>query len=162
MRIKRRYVNDSQRTVILHLGDHDPSGIDMTRDILERLQGFLGYHGCADSLTLYRIALNMDQVEEHNPPPNPAKLTDSRCAGYMDQYGDESWELDALRPDVLIELIRTKIMEQVEDLALLHACKKNEDDAKRTLGAVRDNWTDVVEFVGAHQEGPDGDDEQGE
>ena len=92
--------------VIIHLGDHDPSGIDMSRDIEDRLQMFGNQDGGLTFenhfLGLRRIALNMDQIETFNPPPNPAKLTDSRCKSYMDKYGDESWELDALEPKVQI------------------------------------------------------------
>ena len=47
----------------------------------------------------------MEQIEEFSPPPNPAKLTDSRCGSYIRKYGDESWELDALEPRVITELI---------------------------------------------------------
>ena len=72
------------RSVILHLGDHDPSGVDMTRDIQERLAMF----GAAT--VVRRIALTYDQVQAYNPPPNPAKLTDSRCKAYIERYGDES------------------------------------------------------------------------
>lgn len=83
------------RSVILHLGDHDPSGVDMTRDIQERLAMF----GAAT--VVRRIALTYDQVQAYNPPPNPAKLTDSRYKAYIERYGDESWELDALNPTVI-------------------------------------------------------------
>jgi len=93
---------------IIHLGDHDPSGIDMTDDINKRLNDVF----CSD-VTVHRIALTMDQVEEFDPPPNPAKLTDSRCVKYMDEYGDESWELDALTPEVINELISDNISELV-------------------------------------------------
>jgi hypothetical protein len=85
--------------VILHFGDHDPSGIDMTRDIEERLINTFGAPA-----EVIRIALNMDQIEEYNPPPNPAKSTDSRFESYMQEFGDESWELDALEPQVLEDL----------------------------------------------------------
>ena len=81
---------------VLHLGDHDPSGIDMTRDNDDRLSMF-----AEGGVYLRRIALNMDQVEEYNPPPNPAKTTDTRYESYINEYGEESWELDALDPDVL-------------------------------------------------------------
>ncbi len=57
-----------------------------------------------------RIALNMDQVEKYNPPPNPAKITDSRAAGYIKIHGNESWELDALDPKVLTTLIEKTVM----------------------------------------------------
>lgn len=89
--------------IIFYLGDHDPSGIDMTRDIEERLKMFAG------TVKVERLALNMDQVEEYDPPPNPAKLTDSRCAGYIEEYGDESWELDAMEPSVLSELVEDAV-----------------------------------------------------
>ena len=93
-----------QKIVVLHFGDHDPSGIDMTRDIRERLELFVG-----EPIEIRRIALNMDQVEEYNPPPNPAKSTDSRFRSYLEKYGDESWELDALEPQVLVDLVRFHI-----------------------------------------------------
>ncbi len=93
---------NKQRTHIIHLGDHDPSGIDMSRDIEERIAAFMAHHGYNRNwFEFTRIALNMDQIQQYNPPPNPAKSTDSRFQGYMDIHGDESWELDALEPQVL-------------------------------------------------------------
>lgn len=89
--------------VLFHLGDHDPSGIDMTRDIADRLALF------RSDVDVRRIALTMDQIRQYNPPPNPAKLSDSRCEGYIKEYGTESWELDALDPPVLAELIRSNV-----------------------------------------------------
>jgi hypothetical protein len=59
----------------------------------------------AERLTFTRIALNMDQVEAYAPPPNPAKLTDSRSNAYVKRFGGQSWELDALPPDALAGLI---------------------------------------------------------
>jgi hypothetical protein len=56
-------------------------------------------------LKVCRLALNMDQIERYNPPPNPAKLTDSRANGYIARYGSSSWELDALEPTVLARLV---------------------------------------------------------
>lgn len=99
-----KYSDAGQRPVILHLGDHDPSGIDMTRDIEDRLTLF---H--ESSVRVERIALNYSQIEEFNPPPNPAKQTDSRFKEYASLHGDESWELDALTPQVLVELIQSEI-----------------------------------------------------
>lgn len=87
---------------ILHLGDHDPSGIDMTRDLIERLELLTGIG--RSRFELHRLALNMEQIEENNCPPNPAKLTDSRATGYLRKFGNESWELDALEPRYLVNL----------------------------------------------------------
>lgn len=102
------HINNEQNVTIIHLGDHDPSGIDMSRDIEERLQMFIGYDN-ADWLTVDRIALNMDQVRKHKPPPNPCKLTDARATDYIRKFGQSSWELDALDPRTLDALIETTI-----------------------------------------------------
>jgi hypothetical protein len=56
----------------------------------------------------------MDQIEQYDPPPNPAKLTDSRGEAYVEEYGDDSWELDALRPETLIELIKSEIKSEID------------------------------------------------
>jgi hypothetical protein len=98
------YVQAGQRPIIFHLGDHDPSGIDMTRDNRDRLTMFAGV-----PIQVVRLALNMSQVEQYSPPPNPAKLTDSRASGYVAEYGDSSWELDALNPTILRDLIHDAV-----------------------------------------------------
>jgi hypothetical protein len=100
------YEKGGQDPVVLYLGDHDPSGIDMTRDIKDRL----ALLGCKIT-QVERIALTLDQVREHNPPPNPAKVTDSRYQAYMAEFGEESWELDALEPAFLVDLISKKTLE---------------------------------------------------
>lgn len=81
-----RYKKQKQKPVVFHFGDHDPSGKDMSRDILDRLELFTG-----GMLQFERLALNMNQVEQYEPPPNPAKITDSRANAYIAEFGDESW-----------------------------------------------------------------------
>lgn len=101
-----RYREEGQETVVIHMGDHDPSGIDMTRDNQERLCMFSG-----DFVEVRRIALNYDQVKQYAPPPNPAKMTDSRVGSYISNFGHSSWELDALEPRVLQALAQDTIDE---------------------------------------------------
>lgn len=103
-RMLRNVRRHNQEPVIIHLGDHDPSGIDMTRDIQDRIRTFKG-----ELVEVRRVALNRDQVDEYDPPPNPAKTTDSRFQGYIVRYGEESWELDALEPNVLVSLIEKEV-----------------------------------------------------
>jgi hypothetical protein len=111
-------LENGQNVQILHLGDHDPSGIDMTRDLRERINLFADLDSFGKAgygwLNVERIALTMDQIDDQKPPPNPAKETDSRFAEYRQRFGDESWELDALRPQYLNDLIETHIEEHVD------------------------------------------------
>lgn len=124
---------------ILHLGDHDPSGLDMSRDIEERLMMFarLG------DVHFNRLALNMDQVRLYDPPPNPAKETDSRYAGYAAEFGDESWELDALKPKVIMELVKTHIEALIDKPKFQEAIEK-EEEGRRRLERVSENWAEVT------------------
>lgn len=141
------YMRAGQDVMILHLGDHDPSGIDMTRDIVDRLRLFLAGDGLdPDRLTVSRIALNMDQVEEYGPPPNPAKLTDSRIGSYLLAHGDQSWELDALPPETLAALINQGIDAVVEPDA--YAGQVADEARHRTLlERTARRWSDVVDFI---------------
>lgn len=134
-----RWSHKGQRTIILHLGDHDPSGLDMTRDNDARLNMFASWHGCE----VRRLALNMDQVEEFNPPPNPAKETDARFAEYAEQYGESSWELDALDPDFIAGLIRQEV-ENDRDPDKWEAAVTEEDANKERLDWVSNNWNSKI------------------
>lgn len=126
-----------QEPLVIHLGDHDPSGIDMTRDNRDRLS-LLSY----DEVEVHRIALNRDQIDEYSPPPNPAKLTDSRAQDYIATYGPTSWELDALEPKVLTDLIAAAIDPHI-DREKWHEAADREYDQRAILKAVRSRWDEV-------------------
>lgn len=136
-----RHVAKGQTPVIFHFGDHDPSGMDMTRDVTDRLEIF-----SEGTVRVDRLALNMDQVEKYQPPPNPAKITDSRAAKYIEIHGDESWELDALDPKTLAALIE-KAIKSVRDWEKWKMLRDKREDAKATLTSVSDNWGEVEGFV---------------
>lgn len=122
------YNEIGQAVHILHLGDHDPSGIDMTRDNDDRLQIFSE----GGNVNVNRLALNMKQVRQYNPPPNPAKLTDSRAKDYIEKFGDESWELDALDPKVIDRLI-SKAIEALIDPDPWAEMQRNEEKARKRI-----------------------------
>lgn len=136
-----RCLRDGQEPIILHFGDHDPSGLDMTRDIGARLATFAG-----DDVKVKRLALNMDQVDAYDPPPNPAKTTDSRYLNYVEAYGDESWELDALDPTVLADLVRESVLSFRDD-DLWREAEEEERAERDRLMKVALRWDDVSEFV---------------
>ncbi len=124
---------------VIYLGDHDPSGIDMTRDIKDRLGTFLSSGATFEMV--FRLALNMDQVNQYNPPENPAKTTDSRFKGYMDIYGSSSWELDALEPKVLAKLVEDKILDYL-DMDLWDKVVADEESDKERLTEIAKEWGD--------------------
>lgn len=134
-----RYASDGYQPIILHLGDHDPSGIDMTRDITDRLDMFTRYEG----VEVKRLALNFDQVETYQPPPNPAKMTDSRFQRYLEEHGDESWELDALEPTVIAALIQDAI-DAIRDPDLWEETEREENEARNLLVAASRRWDEVA------------------
>lgn len=126
-----------KKTTIIYLGDHDPTGVDINRDIQDRL-ALLRSTAYVD-----RIALNMDQVIALNPPPSPVKVTDSRTNGYVDTYGtDDCWELDAIDPPTMDALIQDAIRAHV--VMSLRRDRLNREAGERAeLEAVRDNWPDI-------------------
>lgn len=175
-RIVKQVMEHERKVRIIHLGDHDPSGVDMTRDIAERLEGFLAHHVWVDvvkkhirsggsrndenvitsigvpiigeGIKVNRIALSMGQIRRYNPPPNPAKITDSRASSYIAEHGDESWELDALDPDVLTDLIDGAIREYV-DVDKWEGVRARQEKEREVLTKTSENWSEVSAFVGA-------------
>ena len=147
------YTNMGKYVSIIHLGDHDPSGIDMSRDIEERLNLFGKHDGGrlfkTHFIGLNRIALNMDQIEQFNPPPNPAKLTDTRCNKYIEKYGDESWELDALEPKVINQLISDAISIYADEEHMQRVRDQVECE-KEVMERVCDNWSTIMEEYGSY------------
>lgn len=120
---------------ILYIGDHDPSGLDMIRDIHDRLAEF------GVEVEVSPLALTMAQIRQYNPPPNPAKMTDSRSGEYVANHGAQSWEVDALRPEVLHRLVEKGITDLI-DLDLWNEKINFEEGEKARLEAVAKTWHD--------------------
>lgn len=187
----RSALEDGQNIVILYLGDFDPSGIDMIRDVTERplemllpmadefmqetfeqyaKDDFYGdereaHYSLEDSyqddedcfyedsegfkffehlralikkrFSVVPIALTRPQITQYNPPPNPAKRTDSRFEKFADEHGTQSWEVDALRPEVLNGLLENAITERI-DLAKYEEILLQEVSDKVKLRKLRD------------------------
>lgn len=137
-RFKRQGWRDSR--TIIHLGDHDPSGIDMSRDIQERMDLF------GADVEVKRVALTMEQIETFNPPPNPTKLSDARATGYISKYGYECWELDALEPKVITELIENEVT-ALCDWDLFNSVAWKEKTDKNNIQKICDNYTHVISLL---------------
>ena len=120
---------------LIYLGDHDPSGTDMTRDVEDRL--IIMTQGV--EIEVHRIALNYEQVLLYNPPPNRTKKTDSRSGPYVAEYGESSWELDALEPQVVTELLNEAI-DDLMDGDLYEEALKQEESDKADLRRLAEEW----------------------
>ena len=169
------YLQDGQEVVILHFGDHDPSGLDMTRDIEDRLRLFLLHdwvrfegdnrsdmpreelkawlirehpnYGWDSRLDVRRLALTGGQVQQYSPPPNPAKSTDARYRKYANEHGDQSWELDAREPTVLGQLVLDEI-DAIFDHDRWDAAVERENAGAARLEAVSQRWPEIEGLVG--------------
>lgn len=145
-----RYLENGQVPVVIHLGDHDPSGMDMSRDIFDRLELFVKAEGY-DPADVQRIALNMNQIEMYRPPPNFAKLTDTRASAYIKRYGQNSWELDALEPTVLAGLIEDTVMAYRDDRLWQEAVTLEEQHRENLRDAAK-RWGDVKRYLKGDEE----------
>ncbi|MGA2502483.1 MAG: hypothetical protein ABSG01_00160 [Anaerolineales bacterium] len=112
--------NCGKSVCIIYLGDHDPSGIDMTRDLKERLEMYSGL----EDIEVDRVALNMDQIRLWKPPENPAKEMDKRYKAYVKEFGESCWELDAVPPDQLAGLVRSAVLSRRDNEKWQEAIKK--------------------------------------
>jgi hypothetical protein len=94
--------------IVLYFGDFDPSGVDIERDLEDRL-----YRYGAKDFKVKRIALKLDQIKEYNLPPMPVKLSDARAESFMAKHGDQSVELDALDPNLLQDTVEKAIRDNI-------------------------------------------------
>lgn len=142
--------------VVIYVGDHDPSGIDMTRDNIERLSMFAG-----EQIEVRRVALNRDQIDLHRLPGNPAKITDSKAGlrkdgtirpgSYIDLHGFESWEVEALRPKLLEGVIEAEFMSLI-DHDLWAERRAEEEHNQGLLASVLNRWDEVESMFGGEEE----------
>ena len=79
----------------------------------------------------------MEQIEDLKPPPNPAKVTDSRYEGYLAEYGEESWELDALEPQYIVNLIEEEILTERDDSLWDKAVKEQEQERQQIADIIK-------------------------
>lgn len=139
-------INNDKNVIIFYLGDHDPSGLDMIRDIRDRLSEMLIYgtelqnnfddleqaqYWLNKKLQVKPIALTSKQVRDYNPPPNPAKLTDPRATKYVEEFGYTSWEVDALNPKTLDTLVKESILDYIDLDKHQEILDKEEEDKEK-------------------------------
>lgn len=188
-------INEGTPVRILYMGDHDPSGLDMVRDIEDRIVQFLikgdmmdedkvqkwwEKDGCLtwfdvadfddkydrmrymsresedfydlfqqgrnemyidekELFSVMHVGLTTDQIKRFNPPPNPAKITDSRADGYIRNHGRESWELDAISPPDMEQIIEDAVLSILDEDKFSDMVKKEKKD-KLDLQKLSDHY----------------------
>ncbi len=132
----KRYADwDNGRLVtVLHFGDLDPSGKAIPVSLKERFQE----RGCDPEII--RVALTPELVGKYNIPSKPLKrkdgrIRDTRAPEYMKEHGDNTWELEALRPTILRGLLEEAIKKHV-DLDALNRVERRQGRDRRKLGAL--------------------------
>lgn len=129
-----RFKEHSGEKVLLYFGDHDPSGKDMVRDIRDRFNTFR-----VEDIEVFNPALNFDQIKKYSPPENPTKVDDPRAKEYIAKYGHSCWELDALPPKVLAEIIEQSLLPHV-NIALYNDQLDQERRDKKTISKFIDDY----------------------
>jgi hypothetical protein len=97
-------------TEVLHIGDHDPSGVSMFLAFLEDVEAFARELG--GQATFTRLAVTPAQIRQYRLPTAPPKATDNRA------FSGETCQAEALPPDVLANILRTAIEERVDQRVL--------------------------------------------
>ena len=126
---RNRMLEDDREPVILYLGDLDPSGEQMTEDVENRASLLYG-----DDVEVERLALNPDQVQAYDLIPQPAKTSDSRARAFIERNGTECYELDALPPRALIQIVRDGIESYLDMPGYESALAREEADREVMQG----------------------------
>jgi hypothetical protein len=127
--------DDGRDLIVLYVGDWDPSGLCMSEaDLPERFRRYDGGH-----VKLKRIALTQDRLTDLPSFPASDKRKDPRHGWFVRTYGQECWELDALDPNILRDIVTEKIKEQIEPEAW-ERCKVTERAEYGSLRQIMKNW----------------------
>lgn len=194
-----RPINEGRKCFILYLGDFDPSGMDMIRDVKDRTLEFLlndetlvNWVGMKldeledeareeifedldikyndfeefkmlfdpsydedgeeqfipakakiyDSFEVVPIALTRAQITQYKPPANPAKRTDPRAKDFIKEHGSTSWEVDALRPEVLNAILENAIVERIDLKMYTDVVDREQADKDRLQQIIDENYPD--------------------
>jgi hypothetical protein len=105
--------DDGRPLIVLYIGDYDPSGLCMSEhDLPNRLDEYGGEH-----VDIRRIALTLEHLDDLPSFAASDKKKDPRYKWFVENYGDQCWELDALDPNDLRSLVEGAIEDEIEPVA---------------------------------------------
>jgi hypothetical protein len=102
-----RICANGKPTVVLHLGDFDPSGQSIFDSVAADVSAFVEQDKpwATVSVAFKRVALIARQVRQYDLPTAPPKATDSRSKSWK----GGTCQLEALPPDVIADILRQNI-----------------------------------------------------
>ncbi len=125
-------IRQGRAPTIYYLGDFDPSGVDIRRNVEQRLREFVSEINFSNSFgaffssdfTFQALAVFEEQIEAYRLQTRPTKQSDSRSRG----FGNQSVELDAIAPNELRALVREAVESHLPDGALdeVHLAEESE------------------------------------
>ena len=120
------------RNYVYALGDFDPSGIDATRTLQEKMQRF------KPDVVFERIAVNEEHLDSLEAAHRETKGSDSRAKRFFERFGRgaPSVELDAIPPSTLRQMVRDKIEQHIPD-GHLEQIQNEEEQARAVLREMR-------------------------
>lgn len=123
---------DGRPTYVYVLHDWDPGGLRIFDRIREELTGFVGDEA---ELHVRRLALTPYQIADLNLPTRPGKEKDPNMAEFTRRFGNRCVELDAIPPNTLREMVRTKLESHMEPdhLARLKFAEEEERRGLRNI-----------------------------
>jgi hypothetical protein len=127
--------DDGRPLIALYVGDYDPSGMFMSeQDLPNRLEKYDGHH-----VDLRRIALTLSQTRGLLSFPASDKKNDKRHPWFVRSFGSRCWELDALDPNTLREIVEEEINTEIEPVAWERCAEINRAE-QASLRHVLDSW----------------------
>lgn len=137
--------------IIKYLGDFDPTGQDIPRNIREELQGTFDI-----DVKLERIALNKEQIDNFQLPPEPAKKTDARYEQFKENHGDIAVEVDALPPESFKQIIIDEVNKEFDQDIYQQTLQEEQKDKRMIEDKLRylintenidDNIKEHIEWI---------------
>ena len=119
-------------TMILHVGDRDPSGEHVHMSLSEDLNAFVEDLAAEDYVRLERIAVTDEQVQRLSLPTSPPKKTDRRSFD-----GSATTQAEAIEPRELRRIVRAAVLDQL-DADVLAGVLNDEAAARKALVAALD------------------------
>jgi hypothetical protein len=112
-------------TILLHLGDADPSGYSIFQAVYEDVAAFLerDRRFAGQTFTAEKVALKLDQIEKHGLTKDEITTNDPRSKVWRERGFTHKCEIEALPPNEVARLLTEAIERHVDEDAREEALK---------------------------------------